>query len=281
MIIIADSGSSKIDWRLITSDGEITQSQCAGFNPYYQPKADLRKNISEIIVPLANETVKKIFFYGTGVSSEGNVKIIQDTFNEFFTQAKVTVEWDLLAAARATCGDEEGLVCILGTGSNTCKYDGKDIVEQVANLGWILADEGSGTSIGKKFLFDYLRKLMPEKLANMFHEQYPFTREEFLEKIYTQENPNKFLASFSKFIHKNLNDPYCHNLIYNCFSEFIENNIMLYRGYKKLKVHSIGSIGFHFSNILRQVADAKGIMLKNNLEAPIAALSLYHKKDLE
>ncbi len=277
MIIIADSGSSKIDWRLLGADGKIGQANCAGFNPYYQPMEDLRKNIKEALVPIVNETVEKIFFYGTGVSSQKNQDLVRQTFLEFFPKAKVEIEWDLLAAARALCGHEPGIACIVGTGSNSCLYDGEKITGQVANLGWILADEASGASIGKKLLFDYLRKKMPAPLAEQFHKRFPFTREEFLEKIYQQEKPSTFLATFSKFIFQHLKEPYCYKLVYDSFSEFYENNVMAYEGYKNLKVHFVGSIAFYYSDLLRQVASDKGIAVKNILEAPIAGLTLYHQ----
>ena len=200
MIIIADSGSSKIDWRLLNKGGSIEQTHTIGFNPYYQPIEDLKKNIREALVPIVKEAVAKIFFYGTGVSSLRNQELVRGAFLEFFPNAKVEIEWDLLAAARALCGEEAGIACILGTGSNSCLYDGAKITEQVANLGWILADEGSGATIGKRFLFDYLRKQMPPALAEQFQKRFPFTREEFLEKIYQQEKPSTFLATFSKYI---------------------------------------------------------------------------------
>jgi len=280
MIIIADSGSSKIDWRLIKRDGSISQAASPGFNPYYQPIDHLKKIIGEVLVPLATEAVTKIFFYGTGVSSEKNQALIRSLFLEFFPSCKVEIEWDLLAAARALCGEEPGIACILGTGSNSCLYDGKKIIAQVANLGWILADEGSGATLGRKFLFDYLRKKMPEPLAAQFKQRVPLSREEFLEKIYQAEKPSTFLATFSKFIFQHLKEPYCYKLVYDSFAEFYENNVLPYEGSRSLKVHSVGSIGFYFSDVLRQVANDKGIMVKNILETPIAGLTLYHQKDV-
>ncbi len=142
MVIIADSGGSKIDWRLLKKDGTIGQASSSGFNPYYQPIDHLKKIISEALLPQVSEKVSKIFYYGTGVSSEKNVQSIQSVFAEHFPQAESEVGWDLLAAARALCGHEPGIACILGTGSNSCLYDGKKIIGNVGNLGWILADEG-------------------------------------------------------------------------------------------------------------------------------------------
>ncbi len=281
MILIADSGGSKIDWRLLYSDGRIEQAYCAGFNPYYQPIAHLKTSIEQVLVPIVKEPVTKIFFYGTGVSSEKNQEVIKEAFLDYFKGAEIEVGWDLLAAARALCGNEPGIACILGTGSNSCLYDGEKIIGNVANLGWILADEGSGTYIGKKFIFDYFRFNVPEKLGKQFHERFPFTREEVLAKVYQEEKPGAFLASFTKFIFQHLKEPYCYDLIYKSFSDFYENNIMRYDNYQNLKVHFTGSVGFYFSDVLRQVANDKGITLKNILEGPIAGLTLYHQKDIK
>jgi N-acetylglucosamine kinase-like BadF-type ATPase len=279
MVIIADSGGSKIDWRLLTSKGEIKQAHTSGFNPYYQPIEDLNESI-ESFVPQVDEPVSKIFFYGAGVSSEKNQNLIKDAFKHFFPNAHTEVGWDLLAAARALCGDEPGIACIMGTGSNSCLYDGEKITYVVANLGWILADEGSGTKIGKKFLFDYLRLKQPPQIAEAFKRRFPFTREEFLEKVYQEEKPGAFLASFTKFIFQHLKDPYCYQLIYDSFAEFYEEVVMRYENYQQYKVHFTGSVAFYFSDIVRQVATDKGITVKNIMEGPIAGLTLYHKKDL-
>ena len=278
MILIADSGGSKTDWRLVLNNGSIEQASSPGFNPYYQPIEDLKRIVQEILLPKIpdSEEVKEIYFYGAGVSSEKNQLSIKNAFLEFFPKSQIEIGWDLLAAARALCGNEPGIACIMGTGSNSCLYDGRNIIDNVANLGWILADEGSGANIGRKLLVDYLRKKLPDSLAKQFHARFPFTREEFLEKVYQEEKPSAFLASFTRFIFQHLKEPYCYQLIYSSFAEFYENNVMKYENYQNLKVHFTGSIAFYFSDILRQVANDKGITVKNILEGPIAGLTLYH-----
>lgn len=280
MIIVADSGGSKIDWRFIKKDKSIDQAHSAGFNPYYQPITHLHQIVSAELMAKVTEPVEKIFYYGTGVSSQKNQQLIKDVFAEFFPKSTIEVGWDLLAAARALCGHEPGIACILGTGSNSCLYDGEKIVGNVANLGWILADEGSGSYIGKQFIKDYFREKMPGELAKQFHARFPWSREEVLEKVYQQEKPSAFLASFTKFIFQHLKEPYCYQLIYQSFSDFYENNVMRYPNYQNYKVHFTGSISFYFSDVLRQVAMDKGIAVKNILEGPIAGLTLYHQKDL-
>ena len=265
---------------MVSEGGAVQQAGSPGFNPYYQPIEDLKKAIQENVLSLVHKPVTAIFFYGTGVSSKKNQDNVRATFLEFFPKAVVEIEWDLLAAARALCGHDAGIACILGTGSNSCLYDGRNITGQVANLGWILADEASGTNLGKKILFDYLRKRMPDDLAKQFGERFPFTREEFLEKVYQQEKPSTFLATFSKFIFHHLKEPYCYRLVYDSLSEFYENNVMMYDDYKERQVHFVGSIAFYYSDLVRQVANDKGITVKNILETPIAGLTLFHQKDL-
>jgi glucosamine kinase len=279
MILIADSGGSKTDWRFIDKQGKVSQASAPGFNPYYQPVDDLKKSVKDIIIPKISDSVSKIFFYGAGVSSQKNQQTIRTAFLEFFPDAQIEIGWDLLAAARALCGHEPGIACIMGTGSNSCLYDGENIVDNVANLGWILADEGSGAFMGKILLVDYLRNKMPAQLASAFKARYPFSREEFLEKVYQEEKPSAFLGTFTKFIFHHLKDPYCYNLVYKSFEEFYVNNVMKYANYQNLKVHFTGSIAFYFSDILRQVANDKGITVKNILEGPIAGLTLYHQKE--
>jgi N-acetylglucosamine kinase-like BadF-type ATPase len=271
MILIADSGGSKIDWRLMLKDGRITQANTAGFNPYYQPIDDLTLSLKEQILPLITETVEKIYFYGAGVSSEKNQEVIKTAFRELFPNATIEIGWDLLAAARALCGTDPGIACILGTGSNSCLYDGEKITGNVANLGWILADEGSGAYMGKLLVVDYLREKMPQHLSVKFTARYQLHREEILERVYQQERPSAFLAGFSKFLYQ---------LVYNSFCAFYENTVMKYPGCNSLPVHFVGSIAFYFSDLLRQVANDKGITVKHILEGPIAGLTLYHQKDL-
>jgi N-acetylglucosamine kinase-like BadF-type ATPase len=206
--------------------------------------------------------------------------LIRDVLVAFFPEAHIEVWHDLLAAAHALCGTEEGIACILGTGSNSCYYDGATIVDNVTSLGYVLGDEGSGAYLGKRMVADYLRKDLPEKLWDQFKKRFPFDRDEILDRIYTQEMPSRFLGSFSHFIFQHLKEPYCYKLVYDSFGEFFEKNVMKYNRYEELKVHFTGSVAFYFSDILRQVAADKQITVKNILENPIAGLTLYHKKDL-
>lgn len=280
MILIADSGGSKIDWRILYDDGKIDQANGPGFNPYYQPPSDLEKSIEENLLPQLSGQVKEVFFYGAGVSSPENQEIVKEILMKYFEHAKVEINLDLLGAARSLCGEEEGIACILGTGSNSCSYDGEKISRNIASLGWVLGDEGSGAYMGKRFIKDYIRKEMPGKLAEQFKARFPFSREEILSKIYQQNKPAAFLGSFSRFIFQHVKDPYCYQLVYSGVEKFFEKNIMQYENYENVKVHFTGGVAFYFSNIVRQVGNDKGIIVKNIVETPIAGLTLFHKRDL-
>ena len=281
MILIADSGSSKTDWRLLKKDGTIEQAQSIGYNPYYQSVEFFDKEIADVLVPQIKHPVEKIFYYGTGVSSEKNVHKIKSVLNKYFNNAFVEVSHDLLGSARALCGSEKGIACILGTGSNSCQYDGKKIVHNVMSQGYVLGDEGSGAYLGKLLISDYLRNDIPEKLSEQFKKRFPMERHEILDRVYSQEMPSRFLGGFTHFIFQHLKEPYCYRLVYDSFTLFMERNVMRYTGYKEMKVHFVGSVAFYFSDLLRQVANDKGITVKNILESPIAGLALYHKKDIE
>jgi glucosamine kinase len=281
MILIADSGASKTDWRIIRNDSAISQAQTIGFNPYYQPIAQFEKEVREVLLPQIGSTITSIFYYGTGCSSDKNRQLIRTVLEKFFTEAHIEVWHDLLAAARALCGEEEGIACILGTGANSCFYDGSKIVDNVTSLGYLLGDEGSGAYFGKRIVADYLRKDLPEKLWDQFKKRFPMEREEILDRVYNQDMPSRFLGSFSHFIFQHLKEPYCYNLVYQGFSEFFDRNIVKYDRFDKVKIHFVGSVAFYFSDILRQVANDKHVVVKNILETPIAGLTLFHQKELK
>lgn len=278
MIIIADSGSTKTDWRIINQDGSIDQAKTMGFNPFYVGEEEISKELQANLVPQVNGIPNKVYFYGSGCSSETNKSIIKNALQAIWSKIDVDVDNDLLAAARALCLDEEGIACILGTGSNSCDYNGKEIIKNIPPLGYILGDEGSGAYLGKKLLQEYLRGAMPTHIAQKIDKRFGLSIDEVLTKTYKEPLPSRFLASFAKFIFQNIKDPYLHNLVYNAFSMFFENNVMQYENYEKKKVHFAGSIAFYFCNILRQVANDKNIVMKNIVESPIAGLTLYHQK---
>ena len=165
--------------------------------------------------------VAEIFFYGAGCSSEHSKGIVREAFQKIFPDTSLVVEHDLLAAARALCGEEPGIACILGTGSNSCLYDGQQITGNVPALGFILGDEGSGTDLGKRVVADFLRDDMPEALRERFQKRFSLSVDEVLDRLYRQAFPKPYLAAFSRFLSHNLKDPYCYELVYNSFTGFI------------------------------------------------------------
>lgn len=277
MILIADSGSTKTDWRFIDSEKKIHQFSTIGFNPYFHTTESIVTEIKEHLLPqLLIDAHLNIFFYGSGCSNEQKCGIVTDALKTCFPNSTIEIYHDLLGAARAACGKKEGIAAILGTGSNSCYYDGTNIVENVDSLGYILGDEGSGAYIGKKLIQSYLNKELPTELSNRFYERYKITKDDVLEAVYKKPSPNKYLASFSKFAYQNLKEQYMIDLVAKCFEDFFDKHICKYSKHKEVKMSCVGSVGFYYSNILRAVALNKGVVIDNILEAPIAGLTLYH-----
>lgn len=279
MLLIADSGSTKTDWRLIDKNKKIHQYSTQGLNPYFLNSEDIVTILNKEL--LSDSTINttasfKIYFYGAGCGHESKKEIVWAALNQLFPDAAIEINTDLLGAARALCGTEPGIAAILGTGSNTCYYDGKNIIENRASLGYILGDEGSGAHIGKTFIQAYLNQEMPEELANRFYQRFKLSTNDILDTVYKKPMPNRFLASFSKFIYQNLKEQFVIDLIVNCFEQFFDRHICKYEKHKELKLSCVGSVAFYYSNILRGVALKKGVAIDKIVETPIAGLTLYH-----
>ena len=275
-VLIADSGFTKTDWRIIDESGQINQARTDGINPYYQSEEEMQKVIQNLYFQLPDK-IDEIYYYGTGCSSGTNRQKISGILQHFYPGANIDVNHDLLAAARSLCGKEPGIACIIGTGTNSCLYDGQKIVKNVPSLGWAVADEGGGTYLGKVLVTDYYRKDMPRHLRELFKSTFELTKDGFLTKMYQEPMPGRFLASFAKFIGENIKEPYLHELVHNGFETFIVKNIKKYEGYESLPIHFTGSVAFHFSTILRNVAADHGLYVKHITEHPIAGLTLFHQ----
>ncbi|UII27818.1 N-acetylglucosamine kinase [Fulvivirga maritima] len=280
MILIADSGSTKTDWRLIDSEGAVEQYKSAGINPYQQKEEDIRAEIMESLKPQINHEVHQVFFYGAGCSSKDNIASLERVFTEAFPNAIVRVNHDLMGAARALCGHEAGIACILGTGTNSCLYDGRDIISNVPSLGYALGDEGSGAWLGINLVSDFLRGDMDSDLADKLVKQYEITKDVVLENVYKRPMPNRYLAKFSRFLFHHVHHPYVSALVHRGFTLFMEKNVKKYENFDQLPVHFTGSIAFYYNNILRQVAAEQGIILKLVIESPIAGLTLFHQNSI-
>lgn len=280
MILIADSGSTKTDWRLIDDQKKIHQYATQGFNPYFQGSHQIADSINSELLPqleLSTFNLKlKIFFYGAGCGADSKKEVIRTALTHNFPSSIIEINTDLLGAARALCNSQPGIAAILGTGSNTCYYNGSTIVENTASLGFILGDEGSGAHIGKTFIQSYLNKEMPSDLSDRFFERFKLSTDDILDAVYKKPMPNRFLASFSKFIYQNLKEQYVIDLVANCFEQFFDKHICKYPKYKEVKLSCTGSVAFYYSNILRAVAANKKVTIDKITETPIAGLTLYH-----
>jgi glucosamine kinase len=282
MILIADSGSTKTDWRLIDDQQEIHQLNTIGLNPYFVTSEQVAQTVREGVYTSYHEWKGSldIFFYGAGCSTEDKRTIVAEGLKTIFPDANIEVTHDIIAAARATCGHEPGIAAILGTGSNSCYYNGKTVAENVISPGYIFGDEGSGGQIGKALLTDYLYNELPEELTQRFEHRFPdATRDAILDAVYKQPRPNRFLASFSKFVYQNISNEYCTQLVINCFEQFFDRHICKYEMHKEVPMHVVGSVGYYYGKLLQKVANEKGVSLGKILETPIAGLTLYHLEE--
>jgi N-acetylglucosamine kinase-like BadF-type ATPase len=280
MILIADSGSTKTDWRLIDNQNKIYQAYTQGINPYFVSSEIISDIIKTELLPCLPEGIKnediELNFYGAGCSSAEKCNEVKKAIQTVFSNANIIVEHDLLAAARALCGHSEGLAAILGTGSNSCYYNGNEIIKNQPSLGFILGDEGSGAFLGKKLICDFLNEEMPHDISDRIKERFKISKDEVLENVYKKPFHSRYLASFSKFIYQNLKHDYCNQLVIDAFNLFFERHICKYPRKGELPLGIVGSVGFYYSNIISRIANEKGIPMGKVLESPIAGLTLYH-----
>ncbi len=233
----------------------------------------LKKELSPY---LNGEVVTNVHFYGAGCSTDQKCNVLDTVLQDFFTVANIEVHHDLLGAARALCGREKGIACILGTGCNSCYYDGENIKDQIHSLGYVLGDEGSGAYIGKLLIRDYYQGNMPYEVQQLFREEYSPVLENILDRVYNHPQPNRYLASFCPFISKNISHPYLYNLVSSSFDEFFQKHVLKFEEAKTSKIHFLGSIAFHFSDILKESANKAGLQIGKIYESPIKGLVDYH-----
>ncbi len=281
MKLIADSGSTKTDWMLIYNDGTVDYAVTEGYNPYFKTSEEIARSIvKQMNFKSGNHfsSIGEVHFYGAGCSSPEKNEVVEEALKEVFNQANVVVHHDLLAAARALCGKEEGIAAILGTGSNTCHFDGENIVKNVPALGFILGDEGSGACIGKQLVQDYLLQEMPQSVSDKFKSKFGLTREDILHKVYKEPSPNRFLASFTRWLDAiKEEEPYATELIENCMDQFFRKHIVKYDQYQHLPLNVVGSIGYHFKEELTNVARKYGVGVGKVIKSPMDGLLDYHR----
>lgn len=279
MILIADSGSTKTDWRLMKGEQEISRVKTKGFNPYYQALDEMITEIESELVPILDPSaVSTIHFYGAGCSTPERQMKIKRALSPYFANTELFVQSDLIGAAKALSGDQPGLVCILGTGSGSCLYDGVNIDKNIPSLGFVLGDEGSGAWLGKKMVTDYLRGHMPKKSIETINQKLKIDKEIILEHVNHKPMPSRYLAGFARFISENADQTYFYQLLFDSFTSFAKNYIIRYNNYEKYKCHFVGSVAFHNQEILQQVARYIGFNIGNIIKSPIDGLTTYHSK---
>lgn len=274
MILIADSGSTKTDWRLVSDEGILESFTTSGINPALQSLDELKEDQIARLTPYSNFPVKRIDFYGAGcgqISAQAKIGLM---LNEVFPLAQTDVASDLLGAARAIFDQRAGIACILGTGSNSGYYNGQQIVENVPSLGFLLGDEGGGSQIGKQLLIDYLRGDMPDHLSDLMNDKMGEDRATIYQRVYQRSFPNRFLASLVELVSKDYSrDTYFRAVVMKEFDRFFYNCIGKYEINKEVYVGFVGSLAFHFQDILRSVASNHGIEISGIVDKPIDALA--------
>lgn len=277
-VLIADSGSTKTDWTLFDRNGYRQSVKTAGFNPFFQSEEEMTKRFRRELKSFT-ASPDSLFFYGAGCLPGEPADRMKNALLSRFPTARIEVESDLTGAARAVCGHEAGIAGILGTGSNSCFYDGRTIVRHVPPLGFILGDEGSGAHLGKNLVADLLKDQLPEKLKACFLERFELTQNEIIQRVYSRPYPNRFLASLSVFFHEHREEPALRQLLRRCFKQFFERNIYQY-DYRNHPVHLCGSIGSYYEAELREVASEQSIRIGKIVQAPTEGLIDYHLNEL-
>ena len=276
MILLADGGSTKVDWRLVEGTKEIKQISTKGANPFFRSREDISEEIKKVINPVLNgHTIDSVHFFGAGCASPEKNKIVRDAIADNIKTSHIEVNSDLVAAAKGLCGTKKGIACILGTGSNSCFYDGEEIVENVSPLGYVLGDEGSGAVLGRLFLGACLKNQLTKGLKEKFLKEFDLTSAAILDMVYRQPLANRFLASLSPFLVENIHDKTVYDLVYNAFKDFFVKNVMQY-DYKNNDVHFTGSVAYYYKDLVRKVGADLNIKVGIISQSPMEGLIKYY-----
>ena len=280
MIAIADSGSTKTDWVILDENHrESFRTGTIGFNPYHIDSKSIEEEINknEELKTVADK-ITHVYFYGAGCSADFLRKIVKDGFKNFYINAEILIDHDLRAACYAVYRGKPAVVCIMGTGSNACYFDGNQVKEATPSLAYILGDEGSGSYMGKKLLHAYFSKKMPQQLADKFHETYGLTISELNVNVYQKPLANAYLASFSKFVYEFKSEPFMQNLIYTSMKDFFENQVIPIPEARSSEVNFIGSVAHYYEDIIRSAATEFHLEVGHIVRKPIDNIVDYHKK---
>ena len=275
--LIADSGSTKTEWCLI--DGKKkTHIYTQGLSPYFLTQEQITGILeNELLDKMKKKMPDEIFFYGTGCSNPANVKMVTKAIKTLFNDAKVEVDHDLMGAAKGLCGREKGIACILGTGSNSCYFNGKKIVKNSPGLGYVLGDEGGGTYLGRKVIQYFLYNTFEPDLMDRFRMKYNTNASEILDAVYKKPLPNRYLASYAGFLVENRGHYMVENIIEDSFNDFFFNHIYKYRESWSLPIHFVGSVAYGFKDVLKELCNSYELQLGKVLKNPMEGLIKYHQ----
>ena len=277
-ILIADSGSTKTDWALLLN-GKKKMFQTQGNNPFFLQEQEILSIFkNELKIKPSTIALDEIHFYGAGVNSEDKKKVIEKCLKIHFNIKKIFTHSDMLASARATCGHTKGIACILGTGSNTCYFDGKKIAHKTLALGYILGDEGGGTHLGKKILQYYLHGIFDKELQTAFEKKYTTTTEEILENLYRKPFANRYLAQFASFVFENRGHYMIENIAEDCINDLFINHLLRYPRVHQLPVHFTGSVSYYLKDIIAILCEQYEIQCGQILQKPIHGLIAFHQE---
>ncbi|MFV0545512.1 MAG: ATPase [Bacteroides sp.] len=278
MILIADSGSTKTDWCIVEHGQLLRRVNTGGTNPFFQSEEEIKHEIETSLLPhLPSKRFEAVHFYGAGCAFPDKIESVRRAIAAHLeVEQEIEVSTDMLAAARGLCAHSPGIACIMGTGSNSCYYDGKEIVQNVSPLGFILGDEGSGAVLGKLFIGSLLKNQMPAGLKETFLEKYDLTPADIIDRVYRKPFPNRFLASLSPFLVEHLHIQEIHDMVYQSFIDFFKRNVMQY-DYSTFDVHFVGSVAYYYQDILKEAAREIGIRIGQIEKSPMPGLIHYHE----
>lgn len=281
MVLIVDSGSTKSDWVLLKGLKERELFKTMGFNPYFHNETIIANAIkqNEDLFKYASE-VTQVFYYGAGASSDDLKAVVKRALKRVFTHADIVVDHDLLACAYATYTGVPAISCILGTGSNSCHFDGKTLTEEVPALAYILGDEGSGSYFGKKLLSAFLYKHLPDAISKDLVDKFELSKDVIMENVYMMPHANVYLASFMRFIAEHKQDPWIDQMVYQGLKEFIRIHVCCFKDHKEVPVHFIGSVGYFFRDQLEKAAKELEVTLGTVTRKPIDGLVQYHLNEM-
>ena len=280
MILIADSGSTKTAWCLISGNQGVKDITTKGINPFYQTEEEIEAELKNTLCQeIGGENkINSVYFYGAGCADSQINNKLAKTLQQVLKSDKAEVSSDMLGAARGIFKHQKGIACIMGTGSNSAYYDGNEIVKSIPAGGFIIGDEGSGAVLGKTLIADYIKNQMPENILAEFKKFYNGTYLDVVNHVYKQPFPNRWLANFTKFMYEKREDDYIHNMIVNSFTLFFNRNIKQFDSWKNTEVGFVGSIAYYFEKELKEAAQKCEITVSEIYQNPIEGLIEYHSK---